>query len=107
MKHRTLPITLVLSLFITPLAPAQYARQPVPNSSKQSPVLYKIKSDYKTEYGMREAADQLSLASTFLKEARQPATDPVKKYVLLREARELAVNGGDLAVAFDAIDETA
>src|SRR6476646_5431645 len=105
MEHRTFPAFLVLLL--ASLAHAQEQRQPVPNSGKQGPVLYKLKTDYKAEYAKKEAADQLALATTFLKQAREPNTDPVKKYVLLREARELAVNGGDLNVAFDAINEMA
>jgi hypothetical protein len=85
----------------------QDARLPVPTSARQGPVQFKLKTDYKVEYARREAADQLALAHAFLKEAAQPGVDPVRRYVLLREARELAVNGSDLHVAFDAIDEMA
>ncbi|HEY8748764.1 MAG TPA: hypothetical protein VIM11_12365 [Tepidisphaeraceae bacterium] len=90
-------------------ASAQDTRQPVPVSAKQGPVLYKLKTDYKAEYLKREAADQLALANTFLKEAgkSESEADPVRRYVLLREARELAINSGNLTVTFNVIDEMA
>jgi hypothetical protein len=98
---------ILLALLVTPSVRGQAEKQPVPNSAKQGPVLYKLKNDYKADYAKREAPDQLALAATFLKEAKQPGVEAVRKYVLLREARELAVNGGDLGIAFDAIDEMA
>jgi hypothetical protein len=84
----------------------QDLRQPVPNSSKQSPVLREVREHYKAEYANRDAASQLQLARTFRKEAAS-SDDPVRQFVLLREARELAVNGGDLDEAFGIIDDMA
>ncbi|HSZ58758.1 MAG TPA: hypothetical protein VK797_24020 [Tepidisphaeraceae bacterium] len=83
------------------------SRQPVPNSSKQSPVLKELKEQYKAEYANREADGQLQLARTFRKEAAISGEDPVRQFVLLREARELAVNAGDLDEAFGIIDDMA
>ena len=83
------------------------SRQPVPSSSKQSPALRDIKQQYKSEYANREADAQLHMARTFRKEAANSAEDPVRQYVLLREARELAINGGDLDEAFGIINDMA
>lgn len=99
-------LTLALALAQAQTA-GEDSRQPVPNSSKQSPVLKQIKEQYKSEYANREADAQLQLARTFRKEATNSAEDPVRQFVLLREARELAINGGDLNETFGIIDDMA
>jgi hypothetical protein len=82
------------------------SRRPVPNSSKQSPVLRQIREEHKADYADREATPQLQLAKVFRKEAAA-TDDPVRQFVLLREARELAINGGDLDECFGVIDDMA
>lgn len=81
-------------------------RLPVPNSTKQAIALKQIKEQYKSEYAKKTAADRLSLSKTFQQLADAASQDPNRKYVLLREARELAVDAGDFDQAFAIIDET-
>ena len=81
-------------------------RLPVPNSSVQTPVFNRIRAQYKDAYARRTAGDQMELARQFRKLATDSPLDSVKQYVLLREARELAVNAGDLDEAFAIIDQT-
>jgi hypothetical protein len=83
------------------------SRQPVPNSSKQYPIIKQLHEEHKTEYADRDAAAQLALARAFRKDAASSADDPARQFVLLREARELAVNAGDLDEAFGVIDDMA
>ena len=82
-------------------------RLQIPNSSKQTPVYNAIRSEFKTEYANRDVAAQLALSHKFTGLALQSDEDPVRQYVLLREAKELAINGGDLDAAFSIIDQTA
>lgn len=82
-------------------------RLPVPNSAAQGKVVAAIRQQYRDEYAKRTAADDLALAQNFRQQAAASGSDPVKQYVFLREARELAVNAGDLDAAFSIIDETA
>jgi hypothetical protein len=101
-------ILIWLAAVVTPgQSPDEGTRHPVPNSSKQSPVLREIREQYKSEYADRDATSQLQLARTFRKEAADSPDDPVRQFVLLREARELAINGGDLDEAFGIIDDMA
>jgi hypothetical protein len=102
--------TAILLLGIAVSAQADEApseRLPVPNSSVQTPVFNRIRAQYKDDYAKRTAADQLALAEEFRKQAVASGLDTLKQYVLLREARELAVNAGDMDEAFAIIDLTA
>jgi hypothetical protein len=82
-------------------------RLPVPNSTAQTQIVNGIRSQYREDYAKRTAADQLSLAQNFRQQATISGSDSVRQYVLLREARELATNSGNLDVAFAIIDDTA
>jgi hypothetical protein len=82
-------------------------RLPVPNSTKQAVALKQIKEQYKSEYAKKAAADRLALSKTFQQLALNSSGDSNRKYVLLREARELAVDSGDFDQALAVIDEIA
>lgn len=102
---------LVIRLFVcaAPLAraeePSSGDRLPVPNSTAQAKVLKTIREQYKSQYALRTAEDQLALAKQFREQAEAAKDEPARQYVLLREARELAVNAGDLDLVFALIDE--
>ena len=108
-KQRGLHLLLLALLAIVSWARAQAPdeRLPVPNSSAQAKVLKELKLQFKEQYAKRASADQLALCRQFVDQVPTYADDPAKQYVLLREARELAVNGGDLDLAFAVIDQTA
>ena len=80
-------------------------RGPVPNSAKQAVVLRQIREQYKAEYAKKDASDRLALSKDFQQLAAASTEDPTRRYVLLREARELAVDAGDFDQAFAAIDD--
>lgn len=105
-------LVLSIALFATSIGLAQTSepieRHPVPHSAEQNRALKAIKDQYQSEYAKREPADQLALCQEFRKlAAGSAAADPVRQYVLLREARGFAVNAGDFDAAFGAIDEMA
>lgn len=80
-------------------------RLPIPNSTAQAKVLKTLRDQYKSQYALRTAEDQLALAKQFREQAESAKDESARQYVLLREARELAVNAGDLDLAFSLIDE--
>ena len=82
-------------------------RLPVPNSAAQTKIQNEIRSQYKEDYAKRDPADQLSLAGNFRAQAAAASNDPVRQYVFLREARELATNAGNFDIGFAIIDDIA
>jgi hypothetical protein len=83
-------------------------RRSVPNSLDQTRAVNPIRQQYKADYARRTAEDQLSLARNFQQQAAlASADDPVRQYVLLREARELATNSGNIDAIFSIIDDMA
>jgi hypothetical protein len=65
-----------------------------------------LREKYKTEFASRDAAVRAGLAHT-LREQADKENDSIAKFVLLREARELAVDGGDFSYSLDVIDDMA
>lgn len=90
-----------------PAADAPPERLPVPNSAAQGKLLSALRSQYKQDYAKRNPEDQFALAEQFHKQALAEGADPVRQYVLLREARELATNSGNFDATFAIIDDTA
>ena len=98
-----------LIFFLAPMAggdePSPGDRLPIPNSTAQAKALKTIREQYKSQYALRTAEDQLALAKQLREYAESTKDESARQYVLLREARELAVNAGDLDLAFSLIDE--
>jgi WD40 repeat protein len=80
-----------------------------PSAAMQTKAETQIKSTFKTEYG--EAQDDPAvarkLAITLLLLARKEKEDPVVRFVLLREARDLAAKADNVSTAFQAIADLA
>jgi hypothetical protein len=81
------------------------AKLPVPHSAEQIQAEHLIRERYKADYAQDDPADQLILSRKLRDDINQFADDGPVRYVMLREARELAIDGGDLDAAFAAIDE--
>ncbi len=66
-----------------------------------------VKDLFKAEYAKTKTADRVMLATKLIEEADGTTDDPAAKFVLLREARDLAAKAGDAALAFRAVDALA
>lgn len=99
-------LVILLAFALVRAGDAAPERVAVPNSTKQAVALKQIREQYKADYARKDAADQLALSKTFRQLAESSTEDPPRQYVLLREARELAVDAGDFDQAFAAIDDT-
>jgi hypothetical protein len=78
---------------------------PVPKSAEQLKAEHFLKLHYKTQYAQHDAAGQLTLSHQLRDEINQYSDDAPTRFVMLREARELALDGGDVDAAFAAIDD--
>lgn len=80
-------------------------RTPVPEKQLQTKCLAKVKEVFKIEYKDVSPAGRAALARKLLQEA--DAEDPVTRFVMLQDSRDLAIKAGDLKVAFKSIDALA
>jgi len=87
-----------------PPQPAETAKPAAPNATAQKASEKLIRETFKLDYAKRQPADQQALARKLLKEGLDEQNGPVDRFVLLREARDLAAPAGDLDTALTAID---
>ena len=80
-------------------------RLPTPKTSDLKALEKEIREIYKEYYARRSPDDVRVLARKLLDEGKQPSGDPNARFLLLREARDLAAKVGDLETAFAASDE--
>lgn len=79
-------------------------KHPVPDSSAQKATEKEIREIFKEEYARTGASDKTSLARKLVKQADDSKEAPATRFVLLREARDLLVQSGDLAGALTILD---
>jgi hypothetical protein len=80
-------------------------RLPIPDAAAQAKAEKTIKDVFKAEYTKKKIADQLDLAGKLIKQAEDTGDDPAARFVLLREARELAAKAGDALLTGRAVEE--
>lgn len=78
---------------------------PVPDGSSIEKAEKLVKEVYKADYAKKKSAEQLEFARKLLKAAEE-TKDGAAKFVLLREAREMAARYGDVYLAFDVVAAT-
>ena len=82
-------------------------RAPVPNKSDLVESEKLVKSLFKADFAKTKAADRAALAAKLLEQAADSKDDLNARYVLLREARDVAAKAGDHEVYLKAADEMA
>jgi WD40 repeat protein len=78
-------------------------RRPIPAPDAVAAVEAKLKEQYKADYAKKLASDMRDLGKKLYLESLVAEGDPVLRYVLLREARDLGAQGVDPALVTDAI----
>jgi len=106
MKPGILVAALSVMAAAVPLA-GQDARSSVPDAADQKRAEKVIRDFFRNDYQSRDAAARSALAEKLLKEAGATQGDAVTVYVLLREARDVAAEAGNAALAFEAISRMA
>jgi serine/threonine protein kinase len=79
----------------------------VPDEAALAAAEQEVKEVHKAEYAKKKPAEVQALAGRLLKEGLETKDKPAARFVLLREARDLAVRAGDLVLAMQAADEMA
>jgi hypothetical protein len=82
-------------------APA--ALLPPPDSAAQAKSEKTIREVYQKDYTGKSIGERRALARKLLQAAKETRDDPAARYVLLREARDIAAGAGDAAIAARAI----
>ncbi len=82
-------------------------RAPEPSAEVQKDTLKLVRDLFKEDYAKKTPADQRALSRKLLAKGVETADDPAARYVLLREARDLAAATGDVDTAVLSVDETA
>jgi hypothetical protein len=79
-------------------------QSPVPDAEKQADAEKMIRDVFKAEYAAKGVLERAILARKLLEQGQESTDSPATRYVLLREARELAAQAGDLDTSVKAID---
>jgi hypothetical protein len=82
-------------------------RAPVPSSEEIAKAEELIRDLFKADYAKARTADRIALATKLLQQAKDTKDDPGARYVLLREARDIAAKVGEAALAMEAAGEMA
>jgi WD40 repeat protein len=82
-------------------------KAPVPSGAAQSIAEKQIKDIFKAEYARIRPVDRLTLAAELLQKAEETDDDIVGRFVLFREARDLAASAGDVVAALTVVDRMA
>jgi hypothetical protein len=85
--------------------PVEEKQLPVPMDAALAAAEKTIKDLFKDDYAKTKPADRLALAQKLLEQARETRDDPAARYVLFREAIDLAAQGGDLNLALAAVGD--
>ncbi|MFL5242128.1 MAG: hypothetical protein ACJ8FY_08465 [Gemmataceae bacterium] len=88
-----------------PPPPAKFVKMKVPDSTAQAKAEETLKNAYKADYAKEKPDDKLALAAKFLQPGRENRKDPAEWFVMLREARDLAVQAGRPRLAVEAVKE--
>ncbi|HJZ55018.1 MAG TPA: hypothetical protein VKE74_08665 [Gemmataceae bacterium] len=80
---------------------------PVPDEAAQAKAEKVVRDLYKEDYTKKKPAEQVEFARKLLKVADDTRDNPAARFVMYREARDLAARAGDLDLALDAGDTTA
>lgn len=86
------------------LATALAQRAPVPDAAERKKAEALIRDAFRDEYAARDLDARKAFARRLLQEAEKTEGDPAGRYVLYREASDLAAQVGDPVTASGAID---
>ena len=77
----------------------------LPDAAKVKEAEKAIHDAFKADYLRRAPAEILALAKKLMAEGQKAQDDPVARYAMVNEARELAAQAGDVALSMAAVDE--
>jgi len=105
--NRLLACLCAFVLLVPVLAEEPVKKLAAPDAAAQATAEKLIKNLFKDDFARKKPAEQLALAAKLLDQAKETKDDPAARFVLLCEARDLAVQAGDVAQALRIVDELA
>lgn len=102
-----LPILAVAWCGLVLAAVAPGGEVSVPEGPQVAEAEHRVQAIFENQYAKRTPTDRQALAQILLRRGRETHDDNTVRYVLYREARDLAVVCGDVKVALGAIDAMA
>ena len=82
-------------------------RLPVPDEAAQAAAEKAIKEEHKDDYAKKKPAEIQALAALLRRKGKDSQRKPETRFVLFREARDLAARAGDLPLALQVANEMA
>ncbi len=104
MRVRWVILPMILAISATSLF-ADQDRATEPSKQAQVEAEKLVKEVYKEDFAKRGPVERRALAEKLLSEGRNTKSDPNTEYVLLSEARDMAIQVADIPTAMDAIKE--
>ncbi len=87
-----------------PKPPADGSRADIPSEEARQKALAEVKDVFKERYAQKDRATQLALARELSVVGRKTKDDPVTRYVLFCQARDLALACGEILEALKQVD---
>lgn len=100
------PLLLIGTLLLTPLA-QEGKKLPVPTAQEQKAAEKLIREIFKDDYSKNSPSDKAALAAKLVRQASETKDDVPARYVLLRDARDLSAQSGDLRTLLLATEDLA
>lgn len=98
---------ILILAFLASAHPFQDSRLPIPAPEAQKESEKLLREVFKDDYAKKTPLQQAALAQKLLDQGRASKEDPVGRFVLYREARDLAAQAGDLDLAMSAVEAQA
>ncbi|MDB5308311.1 MAG: hypothetical protein JWO38_2513 [Gemmataceae bacterium] len=84
--------------------PKPVDRKPVPDDAALTQAETQVREKLKDDYAKKSVAEKKAFATKLIGLAEKQADDPVARYVMLRDARDVAVETADAVLAAEAVD---
>jgi hypothetical protein len=94
---------LLAAVLLSSAQGGQESRLPAPDPAAQKQAEKSVREIFAEDYSRKSPAERKLLAKKLLSVAAETKDDPPVRYVLLREARDLAAEAGDLETALSAL----
>jgi hypothetical protein len=102
---KNLVLVIAVSLIASCCVAADLPKLHPPDEPPQAKAEAMIRQLFKAEYASNEPAARRALAKKLLAQAQDERTEAASRFVLFREARNVAASAGDVLTALRAVDE--
>ena len=102
--YRTMALFALTGLLVASASAADKDRAPAPPPADVEKATKLVRELFKEDYAKTQPKAKLALIEKLLKQAEETTDDPTARYVLYREAADLAAAAGEVTTALSALD---